>query len=187
SRKNLQDMLFTLKDLLLFVDNLYHYAQLEQKKYVISAEPFNLCGLLDDVGQYAKDLAGMKEIEVIVECQEVFMDRLVHTDGLLLNKLLLNLVNNAVKNTIAGTITLLTTEGSKDGAEYIEVSVADTGNGFDSDELDRLFGGISSPDSSLGLIMARKMAEILGGNLEVESLAGKGSVFTANIPIKPIV
>ncbi len=187
SRKNLQDMLFTLKDLFLFVDNLYHYAQIEQKKFVTETEPFNLCELLDDIGQYAKDLAGMKEIEVIVECQEVFMDRMVYTDGLLLKKLLMNLVNNAVKNTIAGTITILTTEASKDGTEYIEVSVADTGKGFDSDELDRLFGGISSPDSSLGLIMARKMAEILRGNLEIESLAGKGSVFTVNIPIKPIV
>lgn len=187
SRKNLQEMLFTLKDLLLFVENLYDYAQLEQKKYVIAAEPFNLCELLDDIGKYARDLADMKEVEIIVECQEVFMSGMVHTDGLLLKKLLLNLANNAVRNTIAGTITILTTEGSKDGAKYIEVSVADTGTGFDSGELDQLFGDISSADSSLGLIMARKMAEILGGNLEVESLAGKGSVFTANIPIKPIV
>ncbi len=183
TRKNLQDMLFASKDLLLLVDNLYDYAQLEQKQLVNAAEPFNLCGLLDDIGQYARDLADMKEIEVIVECQEVFMGRMVHTDSSLLKKLLLNLVNNAVKNTDAGTITILTTEGSKDGVDYLEVSVADTGKGFGSDEIDQLFGDIASPNSSPGLIMARKIAEILGGNLEAESLAGKGSVFTAIVPI----
>ena len=187
SRKSLQDMLFASKDLLLLVDNLYDYAQLEQNKFVNAAGPFNLCELLDEIGSYAKDLADMKEIEVIVECQEVFMNSMVHTDRSLLKKVLLNLVNNAVKNTVAGTITLLTTQGSKDETDYIEVSVADTGKGFGSDELDQLFMDIGSPRSSLGLIIARKMAAILGGNLEVESLAGKGSVFTANIPVKPIV
>jgi signal transduction histidine kinase len=186
-RKNLQDMVYASKDILLLVDNLYDYAQLQQNKLVNAAEPFNLCELLDEIGPYAKDLADMKEIELIVDCQEVFTNRMVHTDRSLLKKVLLNLVNNAVKNTVAGTITILSTAGSKDGADYIEVSVADTGKGFGSDELDQLFRDIASPHSSLGLIMARKMAEILGGNLEVESLAGKGSVFTVNIPVKPIV
>jgi len=188
SRKDLQDLLCVSKDLLLLVDNLYDYAQLEQNKIVKAAGPFNLCELLDEIGPYAKELAYMKEIEVIVECQEVFVNRMVHTDRSLLKKVLLNLVNDAVKNTTVGTITILSTEGSKkDGADYIEVSVADTGKGFGSDELDQLFRDLTSPHSSVGLIMARKLAEILGGNLEVESLAGKGSVFTANIPVKPIV
>ncbi len=187
SRKDLQDMLCASKDLLLLMDNLYDYAQLEQKKFVSAAGPFNLCELLDEIGPYAKDLAGVKEIEVIVECQEVFMNRMVHTDRAVLKKVLLNLVSNAVKNTAEGTITILTTEGPKEGADYIEVSVADTGKGFGSDELDQLFMDIASPHSLLGLIMARKMVEIIGGNLEVESLAGKGSVFTAIIPVKPIV
>ena len=187
SRQDLENMLFASKDLLLLVDNLYDYAQLEQKKLVNVAGQFNLCELMDEIGSYAKDLAEMKEIEVIVDCQEVFMNRMVHTDRSLLKKVLLNLVNNAVKNTVAGTITILSTEGSEDGTDYVEVSVADTGKGFGSDELDQLFRDIASPHSSVGLIMARKMAEILGGNLEVESLAGKGSVFTANIPVRPTV
>ncbi len=186
SRKNLQDLLFASKDLLLLADNLNDYVQLEQKRLVYAAGPFNLCELMDEIGPYAKDLAEMKEIEVIVECQEVFMNMMVHTDRSLLKKVLLNLVNNAVKNTVTGTITVLTTEESKGGADYIEISVADTGRGFDSDEQDQLFRDISSPNSSLGLIVARKIVEILGGNLEIESLAGKGSVFTANIPVKPI-
>jgi|GEM_PF-1577226 len=185
SRKDLQDMLCVSKDLLLLVDNINDYARLEQKKFVNAAGPFNLCELLDEIGLYAKDLADMKEIEVIVDCQEVFMNRMVNTNRSLLKKVLLNLANNAVKNTVAGTITILTTEGSKDGSNYFEVSVADTGKGSGSDELDQLFRDIVSPHSSLGLVMARKMAETLGGNLEVESLAGKGSVFTAKIPVKP--
>ncbi len=62
------------------------------------------------------------------------------------------------------------------------VSVADTGRGFSRDELNQLFGDISSPQASVGLIIARKISEILGGSLETESVAGKGSVFTAVIP-----
>ncbi|HKN19660.1 MAG TPA: ATP-binding protein, partial [Dissulfurispiraceae bacterium] len=182
SGKDLQDLLFASKDLLLLVDNICDYVLLEQKKLVNAAGPFDLCELLDEIGTYAKDLAGLKEIEVIVDCEEVFMNGRVNTDRSLVKKVLLNLANNAVKNTAAGTITILSAEGSKDGAAYVEVSVADTGKGFDSDEMDQLFRETASPHSSLGLITARKMAEILGGNLEVDSLAGKGSVFTAQIP-----
>ncbi|HXW69718.1 MAG TPA: sensor histidine kinase [Dissulfurispiraceae bacterium] len=182
SRKDLQDLLFSSKDLLLLADNICDYVLIEQKKLVNAAGPFNLCELLEEIGTYAKDLADLKEIEVIVDCEEVFIDRMVHTNRSLLKKVLLNLVNNAVKNTAAGTITILSATGSKEGSDYVEVSVADTGKGFGSDEMDLLFGECASPNSSLGLIMARKMAEILDGNIEVESLAGKGSVFTAQIP-----
>jgi signal transduction histidine kinase len=175
-------MLSTSKDLLLFVDNLCDYARFEQGKLEHAAGPFNLCDLLNETELYARSLAGIKEIELIVECQEVFVNSMVHTNRSLLRKLLFNLVSNAMKNTSAGTVTILSTEKIMDGMDYLEVSVADTGRGFGSDELNQLFGDISSPQSSVGLIIARKISEILGGSLETESVAGKGSVFTAVIP-----
>ncbi len=186
-RKALYDMLCSSKSLLILVDNLYDYAQLSQENVVFAAEPFSLCELVDEVSSSAKELAGMKEIEVIADCQEVFMKKMIHTDRSLLKKLLLNLVSNAVGNTGAGTITVLCSEVLKDGVEYVEISVADTGKGFGNDEIGQMFEDMASPHSSLGLIMSRKMAEILGGSLEVESLSGKGSVFTVIIPVKAIV
>jgi signal transduction histidine kinase len=164
------------KALLVLVDNLYDYAKLEQGNLVYASEPFNLCELVDEIASFAKELAGLKEIEVIADCQEVFTDMMVPTDRSLLSKLLLNLVSNAVNNTDAGTITILCTEISKDGADFIEMSVADTGKGYDSNEME-----------GFGLFMSRKLAEILGGNLQLESQAGKGSVLTAIIPIKALV
>ncbi len=187
SRKALYDMLSSSKALLLLVDNLHDYAQLTQGKQVFASEPFNLCELFDEIASSVKELAGMKEIEVVVDCQEVFITKMVHTDRSLLKKLLLNLASNAVKNTGVGTITILATERLKEGVEYIEISVADTGKGLSSHEMEHLFEDIASPHSSLGLIISKKMAEILGGSLQVESRAGKGSVFTAIIPIKAIL
>ena len=186
SKKAFYDILCSSKDLLLRVDNHYDYAQLTQEKLVSYSESFSLCELLNEIESYAKDLVGMKEIELVVDCQEVFMNNMVYTDRSLLKKVLLNLVSNAVTNTLAGTITMLTTERLKDDVECIEVSVADTGRGFSNEELDQLFGDISYPHSSVGLIMARKIAELIGGSLEFESLAGKGSVFTVIIPFKAI-
>ncbi|MBF0505633.1 MAG: sensor histidine kinase [Nitrospirae bacterium] len=186
-KKVLYDMLCSSKSLLILVDNLYDYAQFSQEKVVSASEPFSLCELVDDVSSTGKELAGMKEIEVITDCQEVFMKKMIHTDRSILKKLLLNLMSNAVGNTGVGTITVLCSEILKDGIEYIEISVADTGKGFGNDEIEHMFEDMASPHSSLGLIMSRKMAEILGGSLEVESLSGKGSVFTAIIPVKAIV
>ncbi len=62
----------------------------------------------------------MKEIELIVECQEVFVNSMVHTNRSMLRKLLLNLVSNAMKNTSAGTVTILSTEKIMDGMDYLE-------------------------------------------------------------------
>lgn len=183
----LHEVLCGSRSLLVLVDNLYDYAQLSQDNYACTTEQFNLCELVGEITSNVRELVGMREVEVVADCQEVFMDRKIRTDKTLLRKLLLNLLNNAVKNTGIGTITILCSEVLKDGMEYLEVSVADSGKGYRSDEMERLFDDIASPRSSLGLIVSRKIAEILGGQLDAESLDGKGSVFTAMIPIQAIV
>lgn len=185
-RKALDEILRFSKSLLLYMDNLYDFAQFEQGRLARVNEQFNLCSLMNEIESYAKGLTGTREIEVIVDCQEEFENRMVQTDRLLLKKILMNLADNAVTNTAAGTITILTGTKSEDGTEYIEISVADTGKGFSDDELNGLVGDGSCVRSPAGLCIARNMSEILGGRLTAESIAGKGSVFTLTVPVTSI-
>lgn len=164
------------KDLHLLADNLFNYYQFAQTGSGHAVEPFNLYELLNDIESYAKELAGTKEVEVIVDCEEALSERALQTDRSLLKRLLLNLVHISVKETPVGTVTILATGKMKNGVEYIEVTVADNGIGPGKGELKK----------SLGLCAGRNIAEILGGELKVESLYGRGSVFTAVIPVKAV-
>ncbi|MBF0560394.1 MAG: sensor histidine kinase [Nitrospirae bacterium] len=185
-REALNDMLSVSRSLLLYVDNLYDIAQLEQGRLAKVNEEFNLCELMSEIESYANGLKGTREIEVIADCREEFEHKILRTDRLMLKKILMNVVNNALINTRAGTVTILATEKLKDGTEYIELSVADTGKGFSNDEINNLIGDEALVQSPSGLGMARKMSEILGGNLAAESIAGKGSVFTVTVPVTSV-
>ncbi len=112
----------------------------------------------------------------------------VFTDLVKLRSILRNLVTNAAKFTIAGTIALTVAE--RDGG--LEFAIRDTGPGIPSDQLEVIFEPFRQIDGSatrqhggvgLGLALCRKLARVLGGDLIVESQLGAGSLFRLTLPI----
>jgi len=108
-----------------------------------------------------------------------------------------NLINNAVKFTEKGSVTIsarVIKEAISDqqsAISRVEFKVADTGIGISKESLPFIFERFHQVDSSetrayggvgIGLYMTRKFTELLGGNVEVESKAGKGSTFTVTLP-----
>jgi len=129
----------------------------------------------------------------------------IHTDGEKLKHILQNLINNAVKFTDKGSVTVSVRAGGRDqglgvsadpqsltpNPGYVEFKVADTGIGIAGENLTAIFERFRQVDSSetrryggvgIGLYIVKKFTELLGGTVEVESKPGKGSTFTVIVP-----
>lgn len=112
----------------------------------------------------------------------------VRTDPLRVQQILFNLMSNAVKFTRDGEIVIAVawTDGR------LTISMADTGCGIPADRLGQIFNSFEQADigttrryggTGLGLSISRKLAELMGGSLTVESIEGEGSTFTLNLPV----
>ncbi len=114
--------------------------------------------------------------------------RAVTADPMRLRQILLNLLSNASKFTKDGDVAL---KARKDGHDFIELAVSDTGIGMTPEQQARLFEEFSQAEATtaqrfggtgLGLAISRKLARMMGGDVTVASEPGKGSVFTLRVP-----
>lgn len=121
----------------------------------------------------------------------------VYVDVVRIEQVLGNLLGNALKFTDNGSISLEVRSGSprSDGSREIAFIISDTGIGIPPDQLPRLFNRFSQVDASpsrryggsgLGLVISRKLCEIMGGTVSAESEFGKGSIFTATVLAGPL-
>ncbi len=149
-------------------------------------EPVNLADLVRSAVALFAPLAEDKGLSLNCETPERLM---VQGDLKMLQRMMANLVDNAIKYTPApGKIDI---RGFRDmkGAERINVSIADSGVGIDTESLPKLFNRFfrcdqsrSAGGSGLGLSLAKAIANAHGGEINVESTLGKGSVFTFSMP-----
>ncbi len=120
-------------------------------------------------------------------------DLLVRADRTELGRVLTNLVGNALKFTPTGSVSV---EAERDGEGRVEIAVSDTGPGIAPEQLPNIFDEffqVRNPErdraagSGLGLAISRRIMRALGGELKVESVLGRGSVFTALLPPERVV
>ena len=110
----------------------------------------------------------------------------VRTDQTRLRQILVNLLGNAIKSTPEGEIAV---RASREG-DTVAIAVADSGAGIPEEKLGTVFeefrqvegSGMEHRDTGLGLAIAKKLTELLGGSIDVESEEGVGSTFTVRIP-----
>jgi signal transduction histidine kinase/DNA-binding response OmpR family regulator len=120
----------------------------------------------------------------------------IHSDPTRLRQILLNFVGNAIKFTETGRIRVLVRcDAPESPAPRLVLEVSDTGIGMAQEELDRLFTPFTQADTSttrrfggsgLGLVISKRLAELLGGEISVESTVGLGSVFRLAVPTGPL-
>jgi anti-sigma regulatory factor (Ser/Thr protein kinase) len=116
----------------------------------------------------------------------------VRTDPIRLRQILSHLVGNAIKFTDSGAVRIeCELESALGGASRLQIVVADTGMGITTEQRSHLFEAFSQGDGSLtrrhggtglGLALSRRLAHVLGGDLDVESSEGAGSTFTLSLP-----
>ncbi|MCA9658295.1 MAG: hypothetical protein KC486_08120 [Myxococcales bacterium] len=118
----------------------------------------------------------------------------LRSDRLRLRQILVNLLTNAIKFTADGSIRVEVRRSVRGGAECVEFAIRDTGVGIPAEKLAEIFEPFTQVDSSttreyggtgLGLTICRRLAALLGGELDVDSALGVGSTFTLRLPLAP--
>ena len=193
-RKNLDYVKAGSRRLLNIINDILDISRIETGDVVLSFSEFKTADLLQENIVPFQTAIGNKPI--VLECvQGDDLPEILIGDPLRLHQILANLLNNAIKFTECGKITLSvsTVMRAKESAT-LKFAVTDTGPGIPADKIDRLFIYFSQLDSSvtkkyggsgLGLAISAALAKEMGGEIGVESEPGKGSTFhfTANFKL----
>jgi len=174
------------------IEDILTYASLEADRLSIRVESLRVGELLDTLLPFVEPLAREKGIRFRLELADGIPDLM--TDESRLRQILLNLVQNAVKFTEQGEVSLKVSHGSPmaEGKASLRFAVRDTGVGIESSNLTRLFRPFSQLEdvrsrrhrgTGLGLYISKRLATLLGGRIEVVSRPGEGSQFTLVLPV----
>lgn len=173
--------------LLALIEDILDFSKIEAGRLDLSSEPFEIETLLEEVVELLSPRAYAKGIE-IVGIVDPALPRTVRGDAARIRQIVTNLAANAVKFTETGGVSI---RAARDGRAMV-LSVTDSGIGIAAEALSRIFGEFeqASAETSrlyggtgLGLAITRRLAEAMGGSVEVESLAGRGSTFSVALPL----
>ncbi len=189
--------------LLGLINDILDFSKIEAGQMDLEAIEFDVTALVDESVELISEAARAKHLEVRVLLDEDVQERLVGDPGRL-RQVVLNLLSNAVKFTERGGVTLrVQQEAAVEGKTRLRFTVTDTGIGIAPEALPRLFQRFSQADSSitrkyggsgLGLAISKRLAELMGGEIGVNSGAGEGSAFwftallplAAGVPARPL-
>jgi PAS domain S-box-containing protein len=174
--------------LLGIINDILDFSKIEAGKLDMESVDFNLDDVLDNLGNLVSVKAQEKEDLEVLFATAQNVPRFLVGDPLRLGQILINLSNNAVKFTDSGEIVVSTerVEKNKDRIT-LKFSVSDTGIGLTEEQTSKLFQSFSQADTSttrkyggtgLGLAISKKLANMMGGEIWVNSEPGKGSTFS---------
>jgi signal transduction histidine kinase len=174
--------------LLGLINQVLDLSKIEAGKLELNPQSVQLAPLINDVIGTAGQLAEQNKNRLVVDAQENLGALTV--DPMRLRQILLNLLSNACKFTKQGEVKLRARR-VRNGHDWIEVAVADSGIGMTPEQQAKLFEEFTQADAAtaqrfggtgLGLAITRKLARMMGGDVTVASEPGKGSVFTVRLP-----
>ncbi len=178
--------------LLNIIEDILDISKMEAGNLVIEPREFCLNELLVQVTQIISIEVSRKNLSFLTSVDPDTPLSLVGDSHRLL-QVLINLVNNAVKFTSEGTVSIEVSGGAgDDGIIPLTVSVKDQGIGISEDKLLQLFDAFSQADSSttrkyggtgLGLSISKNLVELMGGEISIESTVGEGSCFSFTVPL----
>ena len=179
------------KNLLSLINNILDLSKIEAGQIAIAPAEFSLQHCIDSIILMQKPLIDSKGLTLNVNVADDIPQILIG-DQLRTKQILLNLVGNAVKFTAQGEISLsVQVQNRCDDVILVRMALRDTGIGISTDNFDKIFKPFIQEDGSttrtyggtgLGLTIARRLADLMGGSIVVESTQGVGSCFTVTVP-----
>ncbi|NMF58542.1 ATP-binding protein [Pseudanabaena yagii] len=176
--------------LLTLINNVLDFSKIEAGKITLNPQDIDLYQLLDDLENMLHLRAVNAGLELILDRGDN-LPRYIHTDGVKLRQVLLNLLGNAIKFTRQGEVVMsISALESSESQDYtLNFQVSDTGVGIAPEELDKLFevfsqtksGRESQEGTGLGLAISRQFVRLMGGDITVMSKLGKGTTFNFSI------
>ena len=178
--------------LLSVINDILDFSKIEAGKIDLEYVDFNVEDLVTSVCDLVAERALGKQIEIIVRIDR--FPPVLFSDPTRIEQILLNFVNNAVKFTQQGTVVVVARVAHADDEQMrVRFEVRDTGIGLNAQERSRLFQAFSQADVSttrkyggtgLGLVICRRLSELMGGGIGVESAPGQGSTFWVELPMQ---
>ncbi len=182
--KNAADMLQSI------VSDILDLSKIQEGKIDVNNETFDLITLLDNCLKTIKIKSSDPNVKIVFD-QGGFDALWISSDKKLIHQIVINLMDNAMKFTHQGQITLKLEDKQNNN---VRLSVQDTGIGIEEDKLNIIFKEFEQADdgihgtyggTGLGLSICQKLAGLLGSKLGVESQMGVGTTFSMNIVVKP--
>jgi signal transduction histidine kinase/CheY-like chemotaxis protein len=177
------------KHLLALINDVLDLSKIEAGKMELFLEDFDVRALVQDVEATIRPLVEKNQNLLEVACPADIGT--LHADLTRVRQILFNLMSNAAKFTQHGRVGLEVFPLRVAGEDWIEFAVADTGIGLTAEQQRRLFQSFSQADPStsrkyggtgLGLVISRRFAQMMGGDIQLQSEFGRGSVFTVRLP-----
>jgi PAS domain S-box-containing protein len=192
-RRTVSTIRDSAQSLLRIIDDVLDFSKIEAGRLELEETAFSLSGLIEGVAGTFRQQAIIKGLALDVEIDAGSDDALVG-DPTRVRQVLFNLLGNAIKFTERGRVKLHAgTQPLGDGETRIMISVADTGIGLSEEQRARLFQPFAQADSSttrrfggtgLGLSIVRRLAQLMRGDITVESKQGAGSTFTVSLRLR---
>ncbi len=182
------------RNLMVQINDLLDLAKIESGQMTIQAAPTRICDVIESQVGLIMPLADQKNIDLRIQLPEQRLPE-VNQDSGKIRQILTNLLSNAIKFTPEGGRVRISSR--MDGADAFEICVEDTGIGIPMHEQDHIFEKFRQGSTidgerdqmkreyggtGLGLSIVRELARLLGGDVELESEFGKGSMFTVRLP-----
>ena len=179
------------KHLLALINDILDLSKIEAGKMELFLETFEVRTLVDEVRATIHPLIEKNGNVLELDCPPDVDG--MHADVTRVRQILFNLLSNASKFTEGGTVRLQVRREEDEEGDVVVFRVTDTGIGMTPEQLGKLFQAFSQADAStsrkyggtgLGLVICRRFAQMMGGDVSVESTMGEGSVFTVRLPAR---
>ncbi len=181
--------------LLGLLNDILDYSKIESGRLDLERRPFDLRECIESSLDVMAGRATEKGIDLL-SSMDPGVPESIESDDTRLRQILVNLLSNAVKFTTHGEVYLAVSVAARsDAGVRLKFSVHDSGIGIPAERMDRLFKTFSQVDASttrqfggtgLGLAICKRIVELLGGRIWVESTQGRGSTFSFEIPVTPV-
>jgi CheY-like chemotaxis protein/HPt (histidine-containing phosphotransfer) domain-containing protein len=192
-QRSLAIMRESAQSLLRIIDDLLDFSKIEAGRLQLEAAPFSIAGLVEGVIGTFQSQAGAKGLLLQADIEPGSNDVMIG-DPTRVRQILFNLVGNALKFTDRGAVLVHVGSAALGGGRVrVVFAVSDTGIGLNSEQRARLFQPFAQADSSttrrfggtgLGLSIVRRLAELMGGTVTVESTPGIGSTFQVTLVLQ---
>ncbi len=179
-------------NLLTIINDILDFSKIESGKLNIESINFNLSDTIDDIISMFAPMAYKNNIELICHSYPDIPHTL-NGDPARIRQILVNLIGNAIKFTPKGQVVIRTIATSQtDEHISLKFTISDTGIGMDELSKKRLFTAFTQADTSisrkfggtgLGLVISKKLAELMGGDIGFDSAINKGSTFWLSVPL----
>lgn len=183
------------KHLLALINDVLDLSKIESGKMTLHHESFLIGELVQDIVSTIEPIALKNHNRIVVHCPAEI--GAMYSDAMKVRQSLMNLLSNACKFSQNSVIDLVISTQSHEREEYVSFAVCDRGIGMTSDQIAKLFQAFVQADESttrkyggtgLGLMISRRLCQMLGGDIRVSSELGNGSTFTIELPrIAPAV